>query len=169
MRRNLFALLVLAAISAAVFHVPAPAAGRVPVAVKLSPELLAVLREEMRLIEKAVHTLIDANTRGETKEVAAQARAIHRNFILKQRLSEEQKQELRDSLPAEFFEIDRGFHNLALELARAAEARQAEEMGLLIGRMLGRCAECHGKYATNRFPSFEHGGLTIPDGETPAR
>lgn len=125
---------------------------------QLSPELLALLNQEMRLIQEAMMDMVPAIAAGEWDKVSTLGQKIKMSFILKQKLTKAQKEELHRVLPQQFIEMDMDFHKSAGMLAHAAEMKNAEVVNFYFYKMNAACVSCHGKYATERFP-----GLSIVD------
>ena len=70
--------------------------------VRLSPELLALLNQEMGLIQQGVMDLVPAIAAGDWDKVATIGQKIKKSFILKQKLTDAQKKELHRVLPQQF-------------------------------------------------------------------
>src|SRR5512134_1498790 len=99
----------------------------------LPPKLQDLLRQEMRAVLIATDEIINASIEGDYAKLADRAQQIHDSFILEQAMTEEDRRTLVHVLPADFIELDEGFHALAAELAAAARARDQQ----LIGRYVG--------------------------------
>jgi mono/diheme cytochrome c family protein len=125
-----------------------------PVGPALTPKLLDTLREEMRLVLEASGSILTALVYGDHATVAARAQAIHDSFILDQALTAEDRADLEAALPPAFVEIDTAFHRTAAELAAAARAGDAGREVALFGQMVKACADCHGRFAADRFPGL---------------
>jgi hypothetical protein len=126
-------------------------------ALALSPELTELLREEMRGIASGVQTLVTAIATGEWKTIADTSTRIRASYIMEQKLTAAQKEELETALPEVFKLMDANFHREAGNLGRAAEARDAELTSFYFYRMLESCVACHSAYATTRFPNLAAG------------
>lgn len=133
---------------------PAPAQGPEPIWPKLTPKLQGLLQREMVSILDASHHILEALVMGDTATVADQARAIERSFIMEQSMTEEDRQDLMAVLPAGFVDLDRRFHRTAAELAAAAESDDLDRAHAAFATMIETCGACHGRFATDRFPSF---------------
>jgi hypothetical protein len=128
--------------------------------VELSPDLLALLNQEMGLIQQGVMDMVPAMAAGEWDKVSALGLKIKKSFILKQKLTDAQKKELHRVLPEQFIEMDMDFHKSAGMLAHAAEMRNADVVNFYFYKMNSACVSCHSRYAQERFP-----GLTNEDKE----
>ena len=128
--------------------------------VQLSPELLALLNQEMGLIQQGIMDMVPAMAAGEWEKVSAIGLKIKKSFILKQKLTDAQKEELHRVLPQQFIEMDMDFHKSAGMLAHAAEEKNADIVNFYFYKMNAACVACHGKYAAERFP-----GLVADDEE----
>ena len=122
--------------------------------VQLSPGLLALLNQEMGLIQQGVMDMVPAMAAGEWDKVADIGQKIKKSFILKQKLTDAQKEELHRVLPQHFIEMDMDFHKSAGMLAHAAENKNADVVNFYFYKMNAACVACHGKYATERFPGL---------------
>jgi hypothetical protein len=127
-------------------------------AVQLSPGLLALLNQEMGLIQQGMMDMVPAISAGEWDKVSSVGQKIKASFILKQKLTDAQKEELHRVLPQQFIEMDMDFHKSAGMLAHAAEMKNADVVNFYFFKMNAACVSCHGKYATERFPGLIKGG-----------
>ncbi len=131
-------------------------------ALAISPELTELLREEMRGISGGVQTLVTAIATGDWKTIADTSAQIRASYIMEQKLTAAQKQELETALPEVFKIMDTNFHREAANLGRAAEARDAELTSFYFYRMVESCVACHSAYAVTRFPSLAAGAADEP-------
>ena len=125
--------------------------------IQLSPSLLALLNQEMGLIQQGVMDMVPAIAAGEWGKVSALGQKIKESFILKQKLTDAQKEELHRVLPQQFIDMDMDFHKSAGMLAHAAERKNADVVNFYIYKMNAACVSCHGKYAAERFPGLAKG------------
>jgi hypothetical protein len=123
----------------------------------LSAELRNLLGEEMVAIENGMKNLVPAISSGEWEKVASIAQNISNSFIMKQKLTTAQKDELHRALPGHFIEMDQDFHNSAGMLAHAAGMKNADVVNFYFFKMNSACVACHTKYATKRFPGLLKG------------
>ncbi len=121
----------------------------------LSDGLRGLLSMEMLQIEKGMHKIFSHMVRGEFQQVNKIALNIRDSFILKKRLSKSQKAELRTKLPNSFLELDQSFHETAGDLANAAEFGDKDTVVEYYQKMVGKCVQCHSKFAAHRFENFE--------------
>ena len=126
--------------------------------IQLSPNLLALLNQEMGLIQQGVMDMVPAIAAGDWEKVSSLGQKIKESFILKQKLTDSQKEELHRVLPQQFIEMDMDFHKSAGMLAHAAEMKNADVVNFYFYKMNAACVSCHGKYATERFPGLIKGG-----------
>jgi len=122
--------------------------------IHLSAGLHQLLNAEMAAIENGMQDLIPAISSGEWKTVASIAQNISDSFIMKQKLTVEQKDELHQVLPPLFIEMDQDFHASAAMLAHAAEMKNADVVNFYFFKLNSACIDCHKKYATQRFPGL---------------
>jgi hypothetical protein len=125
--------------------------------VELSPDLKALLNQEMALIEKGMMELIPVIAAGEWEDAASIGNQIKASFILKQKLTASQKEELHRVLPERFVEMDQDFHKSAGMLAHAAEMKNADVVSFYFYKMNAACVSCHSKFAAARFPGLVQG------------
>ena len=123
----------------------------------LSPDLLSLLNQEMGLIQKGMMDLVPAIAAGEWDNIATIGKKIEASFILKQKLTDAQKEELNQVLPEQFVEMDMDFHKSAEMLAHAAETKNADVVNFYFYKMNDACVSCHEKYAAERFPGLAKG------------
>jgi hypothetical protein len=126
--------------------------------IQLSPSLLALLNQEMGLIQQGIMDMVPAIAAGEWGKVSALGQKIKVSFILKQKLTDAQKEELHRVLPQQFIEMDMDFHKSAGMLAHAAEMKNADVVNFYFYKMNAACVSCHSKYAAERFPGLVKGG-----------
>ena len=123
----------------------------------LSADLRNLLGEEMVAIENGMKNLVPAISSGKWEEVASIAQKISNSFIMKQKLTTAQKDELHRALPSQFIEMDQDFHNSAGMLAHAAGMKNADVVNFYFFKLNSACVACHTKYAMERFPGLVKG------------
>ena len=121
----------------------------------LSHDLRLILNQEMRKIEEGMKEILPAISAGNWETIASVADKIEDSFILKQRLTQRQIEELHHSLSAEFVEMDQNFHSTAGKLAQAAHRKDGELVSFYFYKLHSQCVKCHSKYASRRFPNFQ--------------
>jgi cytochrome c556 len=126
-----------------------------PVGPKLPDRVRGLLVQEMNAIQGASEEILDALVRGRDEVVAEKAQAIHDSFILKQEMTESDREAPMEAVPKEFVERDRAFHELTGELAAAGREGDGARQRQLFGEMIEACTACHTRYAHDRFPGFE--------------
>ena len=155
-RLNVKILRTLATV-ALVFSALPPAHAEPPTAqpssLSMSPDLLELLRAEMRELESASQAISLALPAGDWAQIAATGEKMHDSYILAKKLTEAQRTELA-SLPEPFKRLDEQFHAEAEKLAHAAHEKDAELTAFWFSRLLEGCAGCHAAYAQQRFPGF---------------
>ena len=144
--------------SVALFGGAGPAGAEAPAgsdqAVTLSPDVLDLLRQEMREISGAVQRIPLALAAGDWKVIEDTSAAIRASYILEKALTPSQARELEHSLPERFKHLDAEFHHRAGELELAARAHDYEVAAFHYSRLLETCARCHSEYAGSRFPGL---------------
>lgn len=121
----------------------------------LSAELRSLLAKEMQAIEKGMQAMIPAYASGNWHEIAQIAGQIENSFILKQQLTQHQRHELHEKLPAAFIKQDQQFHYLAGMLAHAAKMEKQELVGFYFSELNNSCVSCHSQFASHKFPAFD--------------
>lgn len=122
---------------------------------QLSHDLKEILNQEMNGIQGGMKKIIPAIAAGDWETIAKTAKNIGDSFILKQKLTQKQIEELHHSLPAGFIEIDQKFHSTARKLAHSAHQQDAELVNFYFYKLHSQCTQCHAKYATERFPNLK--------------
>jgi len=92
---------------------------------------------------------------GQWHQIKSTAENIHNSYILKQKLSAEQRHQLHAALPQEFQTLDGQFHQYAAMLAHAAEEKNTELVHFYIYKMSESCSACHSQFAAQRFQGFQ--------------
>ena len=120
----------------------------------LSPNLRALLSQEMNALQDGMMSIIPAYISGNWAAIESTAHKIKSSYILKQSLTENQVKELHSKLPHEFIEKDQRFHYLAGMLEHAAKSKKPELVNFYFSEMNEACASCHSKFATHKFPAL---------------
>ena len=120
----------------------------------LSPEVRGLLAQEMQHIEKGMQSIFSNMVRGNYEEIAKTATDIQNSFIFNRKLTDAQRQELKNNIPKGFVTLDRSFHETAGKLAVAAEFAEKEKVQENFELMSQKCVQCHSTYATHRFSAF---------------
>jgi hypothetical protein len=122
--------------------------------IHLSAEVRVVLLEEMVSLEKAMKGLVSFIAAGDWDKIAETANNMQSSYIMKQKLTGEQVEELHNKLPKGFKSLDRQFHKRAGMLVRVAEQKDGELVAFYFYKLNESCIECHSTYALERFPGF---------------
>ena len=125
---------------------------------RLSPELRQLLVAEMVAVQDGMMSLIPAISSGNWQAIVEIGRKLHDSYIMKQKLSKSQIEELHHSLPAGFQELDHSFHHSAGMLAHAADEKNADVVNFYFFKLNEACVSCHSKFAAHRFPGFMRNG-----------
>ncbi|HKJ95364.1 MAG TPA: cytochrome c [Gammaproteobacteria bacterium] len=125
-----------------------------PVGPNLPPRLRGLLVQEMTAILGASKDIVEALVRGRDEVVAEKAQSIHDSFILKQKMTQADREALKEAAPAAFVQRDRAFHELTGRLAQAAREGSRDRTHALFAQMINACTACHARYATDRFAGF---------------
>lgn len=142
---SLFAIAVLAA------H----AADTPSSSIKLTPDLLNLLRAEMREIAGGIQGIAGALATGDWKTIETTSAKIRASYIMEKQLTPAQAQALERALPEPFKQLDAEFHQRAEKLGQAAAAHDAELATFHYSRLVESCVRCHATYAPKRFPGFQ--------------
>lgn len=122
--------------------------------VRLSPDVLNLLRAEMREISGGVQGLASALATADWKSIQNTGRNIRASYIMEKKLTPAQADELEKALPLQFKQLDAEFHRRAEKLEAAAAARDPELVAFHYSRLVESCVQCHSAYASKRFPGF---------------
>jgi len=120
----------------------------------LSPELRTLLGKEMQALQKGMQAIIPAYASGHLEEVARIAEKMNNSYILKQNITDNQKQELMSKMPKSFLYLDQKFHEYAAKLEHVAKEEHIELVGFYFYKLAESCANCHSQYGTDKFPNF---------------
>ncbi len=123
--------------------------------IHLSVDLRELLKQEMLEITKGMESLVLWVSSANWHEIETTGRSIQNSYILKSKLTKDQKQELHNVLPAEFKSLDKKFHHYAGMLSHVAEKKNMELVNFYIYKMNEVCTSCHSKFVANRFQGFE--------------
>ncbi len=132
----------------------APKAEEAPV-LPLSPKHRAALVAEMVGVKEGVAELSGLIAMGEWKAAAQRAEHIRDSYIMKQKLTREELEELERVLPADFVEKDSQFHLHADGLAHAALKHNYELEVFYFSKMMEGCGACHARYATDVLKGYK--------------
>lgn len=131
----------------------ARAASPAPV-LTLTPKLRTALVAEMAGLKAGIAELSVSLASGEWGKTAERAARIRDSYIMKQKLSRAELEQLERSLPADFAAMDERFHQHAEGLAHAADMQDHELAVFYFGKMLEGCGGCHARYALHTFPGY---------------
>jgi len=121
----------------------------------LPPDLMGLVRAEMREITIGVQKIPVAIAQADWDLLRTTSESIRSSYIMAKALTPEQVEVLESSLPARFKQIDSDFHERAGNLADAATGRNFELASYHYSRLIESCARCHSLYAKDRFPAFD--------------
>ena len=121
---------------------------------QLPDGIRSLLIEEMQAINAGMANILTGLVSADYDLVAQQAQAIHDSFIMAQKMTDEQRQVLKKTLPTAFIEKDKAFHQLSAQLAEAARAGNSQQQLQYFQAMQSACVACHQQHATDRFPDF---------------
>lgn len=122
---------------------------------ELPDNVRALLVQEMQAILTATQAIVEGIVKGQHELVAEKAEAIHNSFILKQKMTADDRKALMAAVPQSFVQRDRAFHQLSAELAEAARAADQPSERELFGKMMEACVGCHSSYASGRFTGLQ--------------
>ncbi len=123
---------------------------------KLPANVRALLIQEMQAVLTASQAILEGIVKGQHKLVAEKAEGIHNSFILKQKMTPEDRKALMAAVPSAFVQQDRAFHKLSADLAAAARAEDQAQERALFGQMVEACSGCHSRYAGGRFSGLKN-------------
>ncbi|MFA5372419.1 MAG: cytochrome c [Sideroxydans sp.] len=122
--------------------------------VKLSPDLLNLLRAEMREIAGGAQGLALSLATADWKSIQETSMNIRASYIMEKKLTPAQSGELEKALPMQFKQLDAEFHQRAEKLEAAAATHDAELVAFHYSRLVESCVRCHSTFANKRFPGF---------------
>lgn len=120
----------------------------------LSRGLRTLLSKEMLALQGGMTSIIPAYVSGNWSEIEKTAGKMKNSYIMKQKLTHNQKKELHSKLPSAFIEQDQRFHYLADMLEHAAKNKKAELINFYFSEMNESCVNCHIQFATHKFPAL---------------
>lgn len=121
----------------------------------LSPELRALLGEEMLSLQEGMKLIVPAYVSGNLEEVAHIANKMKSSYILKQKITSDQKQELMSKMTKSFLHLDEKFHQYAGMLEHVAKEKHMELVGFYYYKLTESCVGCHSQFGSHRFPEFK--------------
>lgn len=130
-------------------HDPSDAVTELPMRMRM------MFTQEMFRIEGSMQRLLSNIARGRWDSTALAARQLQDDILSNKNLSDEQRELLRTTMPAHFFELDNAFRDHAKQLAEAADASDANTANRHFTKMMASCVECHDLYARAKFPGFQ--------------
>ena len=123
--------------------------------ISLSPEVLNLLREEMREIAGGVQGVALSLATADWRSIEETSTRIRASYIMEKKLTPAQAKELADALPEQFKQLDAEFHQRAEKLGAAATAHDSELAVFHYSRLVESCVRCHASFAGKRFPGFD--------------
>jgi cytochrome c556 len=120
----------------------------------LSPDVLNLLRTEMREIAGGVQGIALSIATADWKSIEEISNKIRASYIMEKKLTSAQAKELENALPDQFKLLDAEFHQRADKLHAAAAARDPELTLFHYSRLVESCVRCHASFADKRFSGF---------------
>jgi hypothetical protein len=121
----------------------------------LPPEFKVLLSGEMFEIQAKMGILLEGISRGKWNLVESTADYLSNNYILKQKMSENEEKVLKKTLPDDFIALDIYFHQIAGELRDAANKKDSKTVLEKHQNLIKTCMECHAHYAEYLFLDFQ--------------
>lgn len=121
----------------------------------LSSQLRVVLSQEMIALEKGMKEIFSSMIAGDYEKIEKTAGNIKNSFILEQKLTQNQKEELHSKLPEAFLTLDSTFHKDAEMLEHVANIKNPELTQFYFNKMTNACVSCHQSFAQEKFPLFK--------------
>ncbi len=122
--------------------------------IELPKDISLLLKQEMQQIRQGMESLTWLVASGDFSAVAKVAQALEEGYVMKRKLSKEQRHILVAALPAGFKALDQRFHTQASLLAAAAQQHDAELVNFYIYKMNEACVACHSQFVSDRFEGF---------------
>jgi cytochrome c556 len=123
--------------------------------ISLSPDVLNLLREEMREIAGGVQGVALSLATADWKSIEETSTKIRASYIMEKKLTPAQAKELANALPEQFKQLDAEFHQRAEKLGAAAAAHDPELAVFHYSRLVESCVRCHASFAGKRFPGLD--------------
>lgn len=120
----------------------------------LSPDVLNLLRAEMRDIAGGVQGIALSLATADWRSIEETSAKIRASYIMEKKLTPAQAKELENALPAQFKRLDAEFHQRADKLGAAAAVHDPELSVFHYSRLVETCVRCHASFAGKRFPGF---------------
>lgn len=147
-------ILVIGSLFSGAAHTYAAEHDAPPQGIHLSPDLLNLLRAEMREIAGGVQGMALSVATADWKSIQETSARIRDSYIMEKKLTPTQAGELEKVLPGQFKQLDAEFHQRAEKLGEAAAAHDPELVVFHYSRLVESCASCHAAFASKRFPGF---------------
>jgi hypothetical protein len=155
MRNSLLsAIIVISSLAAVSVHCYAAEPHTTQHGIALSPDVLNLLREEMREIAGGVQGIALSLATADWRSIEETSARIRASYILEKKLTTAQAKELEKALPEQFKRLDAEFHQRADKLGAAAAAHDPELAVFHYSRLVESCVRCHSSFAGKRFPGF---------------
>lgn len=122
--------------------------------IELSPDVLNLLRAEMREIAVAAQSIALSLATADWRSIEETSNNIRASYIMEKQLTANQTMELEKALPEQFKQLDAEFHQRAEKLGAAAAAHDPELVTFHYSRLIESCTRCHSAFASKRFPGF---------------
>jgi len=119
----------------------------------ISDETRDLFKAEMNFIKLGMDEILYNMISGNDEKVVEIAGEIRDSFIFTRSLKPHNVKELQ-TLPKEFFTVDKELHGGAAALANAAEFNDKEAMQENYFKMVNSCVKCHTTFATHKFSHF---------------
>lgn len=117
-------------------------------------EVRALIIQEMQALQQGMREIIPAIVSGNWSQLEKAGRQMRDSYIMKQKLTQEQKTALHATLPKTFKEVDKNFHRSAELLSKAAEQQDMEMVIFHYSKITAACVNCHSQHARHRFPAL---------------
>ncbi len=123
-------------------------------AIPFPQEIKALITQEMQALQQGMHEIISAIASGNWSQLEKSGKQMRDSYIMKQKLTKEQKEALHATLPETFKQLDQAFHHSAGMLSQAAERRNMEQVLFHYSKITTACVNCHSQHARHRFPAL---------------
>ena len=117
-------------------------------------EIKALITQEMQALQQGMGEIIPAIVSGNWSQLEKTGKQMRDSYIIKQKLTKEQKKTLHTTLPEAFKKADQDFHSSAGMLSEAAKNRDMGQVVFYYSKMTEACVNCHSQHATQRFPAL---------------
>ncbi len=121
----------------------------------ISKKVRRLLSAEMNRIQNGMTNLVIAVSAGKWDEISLISGKMEKGYIMRQKLTKEQREKFNSSLPDGYKKINNEFQKILSQMIGAAGVQDGLLVNSHFSRLNETCIRCHAKYAKKRFPGFK--------------